>query len=83
VADAEMRHPRLISTAESLAVVVPCTRGNVRVTIFIAIIHVWPAMIVIVFACTFNAVVIALTLDILKFLGRCVPSTLALSVLGR
>jgi hypothetical protein len=44
-------------------------------TVLVTIIHVWPTMVIEVLTRAFDAIMISLTLDIFKFLRRCVPAS--------
>ncbi len=63
----------LIAALEAFPVI--CTRAlrNVWVPIFFAIVHIRPAMVIEVFAGTFNTIVKALALNLAELLWRRVP----------
>jgi hypothetical protein len=71
----EMIHGFVVAAAESLAIVVSRTSLNMRMTVFVTVVHVWLAVVVEVLASSFDAIVEALTLDIAKLLRWCIPST--------
>jgi hypothetical protein len=79
----KMSYACIVAAAEPVAIVRTGTGRNMRVTIFIAVIHVRMAMIIVVLAGSFNTVMIALALNIAEFLRRCIPATVVLTVAGR
>jgi hypothetical protein len=51
--------------------------------ILIAVVHVRPSVVVIVFSGALNAIMVALTLNVSELLGRCVPANWPLPISGR
>src|ERR1700722_5333638 len=76
----EMIHGFVVAAAESLAIVVSRTSLNMRMTVFITVVHVRLAVVVEVLASSFDAIVEALTLDIAKLLRWCIPFTPSLII---
>lgn len=66
-------HRRVIATAKAFAVVGPRAVRNMWMTILIAVVDVWSAMVVVVFARAFDAIVKTLALDIAKLLRGSIP----------
>jgi hypothetical protein len=60
---------------------VSCARRNMRMTIFVAPLYVRRAVMIEVFAGSFDAVMEALTLDVTKLLRWCIPSTRSLVII--
>src|ERR1700759_964508 len=75
-----MRHCSFIAATEAFTIVVPCARRDVRMTVLITVVYVGPAVIVEVFTCSLDAVVVALALNVAELLGRNVPTSWSLSV---
>jgi hypothetical protein len=71
----QVLHRGVVAATKSFTIV--CTRAAfyVRVTILIAIVYVRPTMIVEVLPCSFDAIMITLTLNVLELLRRSVPAT--------
>jgi len=73
-------HCNVISTTETLAIVLTYRRIYVRMAVFFAVIYVRHTMMIEVLARAFNAVVKALPLHIAKFGRRRIPPRLILRV---
>jgi len=74
----------IITPAESFPVVVACASRNMRMTKFIAVVHIWRTVVLIVLASTLNPVVETLAADlILEILRRRIPSTRPISARRR
>jgi hypothetical protein len=77
-----MIHGNIVAAAESLAVVVSRAWWNMRMTKFIAVVHIWRTVVVEVLAGSFDTVVETLTLNFTKLLRRGVPSARCLAIAG-
>ena len=76
-----MIHRYFVAATETVTVVGLGTVWNMRMTKLIAVVDIWSAVIVVVLACAFNAVVKTLALDVAKLLRRTVPrAVLAVSL---
>jgi hypothetical protein len=76
-------HGYVITAAETIAVILAGARRNVGMSELFAIIDVWPAVVVEVASCAFDAIVESLPLDVAELLGRRVPATRSLSITRR
>ncbi len=78
-------HRYLVAAAEAFAIVGLGAVRNMRMTIFIPVINVRSAVIVVVLAGTFNAIVKSLTLNVAKFLWGSIPIVVSIVImrLGR
>ncbi len=65
----------LVSTAESFAVGFALLCGQVRISILLAVLYIGPAVIVEVFAGSFDTILKSLTSQLIKFIWRRVPRT--------
>jgi hypothetical protein len=78
-------HRYLVAAAEALAIVGLGAVGNMRMTILIPVVNVRSAVIVVVLAGTFDAIVKSLTLDVSKLLRGSIPIVVSIVImrLGR
>jgi len=68
-------HRPFIAATKSFAIVFARTSFDVGMPVFFTVVHVGSAMLVVVPACTFDSIVIALALHFAKFGGWNVPTT--------
>ena len=69
-----------ITASKTVTVVRARAAGYVRMPVLIAVIDIWSAVVVEVLACSFNAIMETLTLDIAELLGWNIPASGTLSV---
>jgi hypothetical protein len=65
----------LVSATESLAICLALFGWEVGMTILIAVVDVGPAVITVISACTFDAVMETLATKRVKFIGNGIPRT--------
>jgi hypothetical protein len=76
----KVSHADVIATAKAIAVRVPLVAWSMRMTVLIAVIHVWAAVVVEILVRAFDSIVEPLALDLLHFLRWRIPSAVILSV---
>jgi hypothetical protein len=59
-----LRHVLLIATPEGIPVSIANLPGNIRMTVLVAVVHIWPAMIVKILAGAFHAILKPAALDV-------------------
>lgn len=70
----EVRRALLIALAESFTVLPLLSAPHMRMTVFIAVPDVWPAMIIEILPRAFHAILKATALDVVKLPRRCIPT---------
>jgi hypothetical protein len=73
-------HGRIVAAAEAFAVIPSRIVRNVGMAVFVAVLYIRPAMVVVVLASTFDAIMEALALNVAELLRRRIPAALVLSV---
>jgi hypothetical protein len=73
-------HGRIVAAAEAFAVIPSRVVGNVGVAVFVAVLYIRAAMVVVVLAGTFDAIMEALALNVAELLRRRIPAALILSI---
>jgi len=71
----QVRHTDLVATTKAFTIRFPLNARYARMTELIAIVHVWPAVIVEVLSCAFDSIVEALPLGLMQILWRHIPAT--------
>jgi hypothetical protein len=75
-----VRHGSIVATPETFPIRFSLLRRKMRVTVLIAVVHVWAAMIPIILARSFDPVVKAATLELVQFLRRRIPAAPFLTI---
>jgi hypothetical protein len=76
-------HAALIAATETIAVRFPIAARNIRIAILVAVVHVWPAVVVGVSLRANDPVAKSAALDLLQFLRRRIPAAAILAIAGR
>ena len=76
----EVRHTSIISAAIAFTVRISLVARNMRMTVLIAVVYVWPAMIIEIPVCAFDPIVKTLPLDFSPFLRWRIPTAAILRI---
>jgi hypothetical protein len=76
----QVRHTLIVATAKAITIRFSLVARNPRIAVLIAVVHIWPPVIVEILARAFDPVLETLALDLLQFLRRRIP---AAAILGR
>jgi hypothetical protein len=78
-----MRGSRIVTAPKSFAIIIACASWNMRMAIFIPIIHVRVSMVIEVLAGALNPIMVSLALNVAKFLRRRIPASMILAIARR
>jgi hypothetical protein len=73
-------HARIVAVAEAFAVIPSRVVRNVGMAVFVAVLYIRAAMVVVVLASTFDAIMETLPLNVAELLRRGIPAALVLSI---